>query len=270
MENNNDKIKRGHFEEPDITEEDDRILDITVATGYAKYKAYEEEQKAIKEASVGQSITDLVPEQHRYLKKYPIDPNSKHWIIGTIHAPKPDLDFFYGSSSSIWKIFKESFPEIEIDPNNVDSILRFLNKNGISITDTIVCCHRIKEDSALDKDLIPIQFNEELKYLIQSSKVEHLYFTSGFGKNNAFRLFYTKIIGHGWVEVYLKTQREFSITIGNKKVQCHILLSPSGSANLSIARSKEYKAVAGNYKIYEHPINKFRIDFYRKVFAFLR
>lgn len=49
---------------------------------------------------------------HKFIDKYPIDPESKHLIIGTIHAPKTEiLEFYYGSSISIWKLFHDAFPK---------------------------------------------------------------------------------------------------------------------------------------------------------------
>jgi hypothetical protein len=207
---------------------------------------------------------------HKFIDKYPISPDSKHLIIGTIHAPSTDVvDFFYGSSVSIWRIFKECFPNIKLDPNNLDSILAFLSRNKVSVTDTIKKCDRI-DNSALDSKLIPIEFNTNLVEQLLNSKIEHLYFTSGFGKNNAFRLFYINILGKKYVEDKLKKQREFNLSISDRIFKCHILYSPSGSANRAIARSIEYKISKEKFQDTVNPVNAFRIENYQKVFPFLK
>lgn len=207
---------------------------------------------------------------HKFIDKYPINPDSKRLIIGTIHAPTTDVvEFFYGSSVSIWRIFKESFPNIILDPTNLDSILEFLKRNKMSVTDTIRICDRI-DDSALDSKLIPSEYNTKLLDQLLNSKVDTLYFTSGFGKNNAFRLFYVNILGHRYVEDAKKKRREFDLTIQDRVFKCNILYSPSGSANRSIARSIEYKNSAEKYSGFQRPINAFRIDKYREMFSFIK
>jgi len=207
---------------------------------------------------------------HKFLDKYPIKPESEHLIIGTIHAPETDIvEFFYGSSVSIWRIFKECIPTIDLNPNNLDSILVFLKRNKISVTDTIRVCERI-DGSALDSKLIPKEFNTILLEQLLNSTVENLYFTSGFGKNNAFRLFYINILRKKYVEDTLKKQRVFDLSVGDRIFKCYILYSPSGSANRSIARSIEYKNNIEKYKDIDHPVNAFRIDNYRKIFSFLK
>jgi hypothetical protein len=214
-------------------------------------------------------------ETHKYIDNYPIKPDSKHLIIGTIHAPlknKFKIDFFYGSSSSLWRLFHDSFPDIDLDSENLNSILRFLDRNRISITDTIKVCRRKKIDSALDTDLIPIVFNKDMKEQIINSEIENLYFTSGFGKNNAFRLFYVNVLNNGYVKDWMKKQKEFKLTINEKKtVTCHILISPSEAANRSVGRNDEYKAM--KHLLLESnlpPTYAYKIRQYQNVFRFLK
>lgn len=208
---------------------------------------------------------------HRFIDKYPIDAESKHLIVGTIHAPKTEkIDFFYGSSISIWKLFHDAFPEIDLDPTNLDSILSFLKRNKISVTDTIVKCNRINPELASDENLEKIVYNIALKDQLLKSKIENLYFTSGFSKNSAFKNFYIDILKNGWMEGRFRESKKFDITIDNRPFTCHILYSPSGAANQSIGRLTEYKSTKQQYLSSAFPPTyAFRVARYKEIFHFL-
>lgn len=128
---------------------------------------------------------------HQYLDLYPISPKSKKLILGTIHphdTDKFEMPFFYGNKMSVWNILSEAFPDQLSKPLELKKVLHFLNSNDIAISDTIKKCVR-KNPTALDKDLIPLELNMKIVDEIKNSRINEIYFTSGFQKNNAFRLF---------------------------------------------------------------------------------
>lgn len=129
---------------------------------------------------------------HQYLKIFPISKDSTKLIVGTIHPHDHKtfrIPFFYGSVTSLWKILGQAFPNELVEPFHLQGILGFLEKRKISISDTIVKCER-KNPTALDKDLIPIELNKGIIEDIKNSQIAEILFTSGFGKNNAFKIFY--------------------------------------------------------------------------------
>ena len=134
---------------------------------------------------------------HQYLEKYPISTESEKLIVGTIHPHDYNnftIPFFYGNVTSLWNILSEAFPDKLKKPLSLEGIINFLSIKKISVSDTIKKCDR-QNPTSLDKDLIPIDLNERIINDIKKSKIKEILFTSGFGKNNAFRLFYTDILG---------------------------------------------------------------------------
>jgi hypothetical protein len=111
-----------------------------------------------------------------------------------------------------------------------------------------------------------------MKNQIITSSIEHLYFTSGFGKNNAFRLFYIEVLKNPFVEDYWKERKEFPLKIDDRKtVTCHILISPSDSSNRAVGRYSDYKV---NKQLYMNrmypPTYAYKIARYQEVFNFLK
>jgi len=132
---------------------------------------------------------------HQYLDEYPISSESEKLIVGTIHPHDHNsfaIPFFYGNVTSIWTLLSEAFPRDLQTPLTLEGILKFLKNKKISVSDTIRRCDR-KNPTALDKDLVPIELNEQIVEDIRNSKIAEILFTSGFGKNNAFKLFYVDI-----------------------------------------------------------------------------
>jgi len=116
---------------------------------------------------------------HQYLDKYPISVDSEKLIVGTIHPHDHDnftVPFFYGNVTSIWKLLSEAFPIDLQRPLTLDGILKFLKGKKISVSDTIRKCDR-KNLTALDKDLIPIELNKQIKDDIRKSKISEILFT---------------------------------------------------------------------------------------------
>ena len=212
--------------------------------------------------------------EHAYLEKYPIRKSSSKLIIGTIHPHNPQsfkLPFFYGKTCSLWNILAKAFPQELNFPcklEGVGGILDFLVRRNISLSDTIIeTKYKNNIPSASDKNLLPIEFNYKLKEQIKNSNISTIFFTSGFGKNNAFESFYKNILGHKIITKEIKENR--SVTLREefgRPLNLIVLYSPSGSANRGIAKSKLYKKCKHKYKGMPKPVAAFKIDYYREYF----
>lgn len=207
--------------------------------------------------------------EHQYLDKYPISKDSEKLIVGTIHPHEYKdfkVPFFYGNVLSIWTILSEAFPNELVKPLTLDGILDFLKIKKISISDTIKKCKR-KNPTALDKDLIPIELNDILIEEIRNSKISEILFTSGFGKNNAFRLFYVNILGFK-ITKEIKEQRGVIVNkeIFGRPVRLTVLYSPSGSSNVGLSKSKVYLENKNKYNKSSRPVYDFKVDYYQEKF----
>jgi len=208
--------------------------------------------------------------RHLYLDKYPVSPLAEKLIVGTIHphdASQFMLPFFYGNRLSIWKILQQAFPEDFDSELSLESILHFLDKHHISMSDTIRECRRTNE-SALDQDLIPTRLNWELLDQIRQSKVHEIFFTSGFQKNNAFKLFYVDMLGQKIThEIRHNRELELPADLFGRSLKLTILYSPSGAANRAWAQTPIWKANQHKYDGSPTPLHDFKVDYYRNKFS---
>jgi len=149
----------------------------------------------------------------------------------------------------------------------LENILAFLESRKISLSDTIRICDRINP-TALDEDLVPIELNEGIKVDIINSEISEILFTSGFGKNNAFKLFYENILGLK-ITAHIREKREVIVDreIFGRPVKLVALYSPSGASNRGISRSKLYLKNVDKYKDSKKPIYDFKVDYYRQMFS---
>jgi G:T/U-mismatch repair DNA glycosylase len=203
------------------------------------------------------------------LDKYPISADSEKLIVGTIHPHDHNnfaFPFFYGNVTSIWTLLSEAFPNDLKQPLTLDGILNFLKSKKISVSDTIRKCDR-KNPTALDKDLIVIELNKQIIDDIKKSKVSEILFTSGFGKNNAFKLFYVDILG---LKITPEIKRNRQVTLAKdifgRPVKLTVLYSPSGSSNVPLSKSKIYLENKHKYANSHRPVYDFKVDYYRSNF----
>lgn len=206
---------------------------------------------------------------HQFLNKYPIDKFSEKLIVGTIHphdSANFKIPYFYGNVKSIWEILSKAFPNELSRPLSLEGILSFLTAKKMSVSDTIISCERTN-NTALDKALIPIELNKKMIEDIKCSNIKEILFTSGFGKNNAFRLFFVDILGQK-ITQEIKDNRGIMLDkeIFGRPVKLTILYSPSGSSNVGISKSKVYLMNKEKYKEFKTPIAEFKVDYYREKF----
>lgn len=203
---------------------------------------------------------------HQYLDKYPISSKSEKLIIGTIHPHNHDnfiIPFFYGNKLSIWTILNEAFDNEMGEKISLDGILKFLELHKISVSDTIIKCNR-KNPTALDKDLIPLTLNKGLIEQIKHSNIKEIFFTSGFGTNNAFKLFYVDILGLNITpEIRQAKQTILDKSIFGRPIKLIVLYSPSGSSNIPLSTSKIYLENKHQYSKSNRPVYDFKVDYYR-------
>lgn len=207
---------------------------------------------------------------HQYLQLYPIERNATKLILGTIHPHEHAgflMPFFYGNELSIWKILSRAFPQDLADPGNLASVRIFLAEKQIAVSDTIISCRRI-HPTALDEDLDPIELNEHLIDDIRNSAITEIYCTSGFGKNNAFGLFYRHILGLSITKAIRKERTvQLPENIFGRAVKVNVLYSPARTANVGISKSRAYQDVKSNYSHLKNPVDAFRVDLYRRAFS---
>ncbi|MBL7867891.1 MAG: hypothetical protein JNM71_07700 [Flavobacterium lindanitolerans] len=206
---------------------------------------------------------------HQYLDKYPISRDSKKLILGTIHPHNHDsfdIPFFYGNVTSIWTLLSDAFPNDLQQPLTLEGIIKFLKKKKISVSDTIRICDR-KNPTTLDKDLIPIELNKQILDDIKTSKISEILFTSGFGKNNAFRIFYVNILKQR-ITKDIKNNKGITLdkTFFGRPIKLTVLYSPSGSSNVPLSVSKIYLDNKDKYVKSHRPVYDFKVDYYRDKF----
>lgn len=208
---------------------------------------------------------------NQYLDQYPIRRDSEKLIVGTIHPHDHEkfiIPFFYGNLASIWLLLSEAFPDELKQPLTLESILSFLQARKISVSDTIRKCERNKP-TALDNDLIPLELNTQMLEDIRNSNISEIFFTSGFGKNNAFKLFFVDILCQKITQEIRKNRQVLlNDHVFRRPVKLTILYSPSGSSNIALSTSKIYLANKHKYHNSSRPVYDFKIDYYRAQFEF--
>ncbi|MFT3677559.1 MAG: hypothetical protein QM781_16840 [Chitinophagaceae bacterium] len=207
--------------------------------------------------------------QHQYIGRYPIEPDSRLLILGTIHPHNIgnfQIPFFYGNRNSLWNLLSYAFPKELPSPVTLEGILSFLHQRKIALSDTIKQCSR-KNTTALDSDLVPELMNHALLDQIRQSKIEHILCTSAFGKNNAFKLFYESILGQKLTPT-IRAAREVMLSpkIFGRHVLVKALYSPSGSSNISLSKHPLYLANKEKYFGSSRPVYDFKVDYYREQF----
>jgi len=208
--------------------------------------------------------------QHQYLKHYPIKPDSKLLILGTIHPHDTgsfQIPFFYGNRNSIWNILSDAFPNELPKPITLAGILSFLDHRQIAVSDTIRQCRRINS-TALDEDLVPEVLNKEVVEQIRQSDIERILCTSGFARNNAFKLFYEDILGLK-ITAEIRNARQVMLPprLFGRPVLITVLYSPSGSSNIALSKNPLYLQNATQYQNSPRPVYDFKVDYYREQFA---
>ena len=192
-------------------------------------------------------------------------------IVGTIHPHDTDsfkIPFFYGSKLSLWELLdKASGGEIG-RPITLDNVLRFLRRHKIAMSDTVRECYR-KSSTWADNDLIPIRLNREILDQIRNSAIREVLFMSGFGKNNAFKLFYVDMLGRH-ITPTIRKEREVLLepVVFGRQVKLTILYSPSGAANVALAQSAIYRNNKEKYAASPTPVYDFKVNYYREKFRF--
>ena len=208
----------------------------------------------------------MIKTYHKYVKQVTVKKTDTALILGTIHPHETDkflIDFFYGNRNSIWNILDLVFPETGF--KSKEMILKNLSKNKVWISDIILSCERQNERITQDSLLQNIEPNtDQIQDGIENSKINEIFFTSGFGKNNTAKLFCDTFS----IIANLNENRTFEIPEQKfgRRIQGIVLFSPSGQANIGISNNQKYLTQKKYYKKFEKPIKEFKVDCYRKAF----
>lgn len=208
----------------------------------------------------------MIQTKHKYINENAVKRDDTSLILGTIHPHQTDdflIDFFYGNINSIWNILAESFPKYNFDSK--ENIKNTLQLNNVWISDIILECDRENEKVTQDKELKNLKLNvDKIEESIKNSKIKTIYFTSGFGKNNAAKLF----CNYFNIKAELNKKREFIIPeeVFGREIKGIVLFSPSGQANIGISRNKQYLEQKEKYIYYKNPVSRFKTDFYYDAF----
>jgi hypothetical protein len=207
----------------------------------------------------------MIKSKHFYIDNNPVKATDTALILGTIHPHNTQnflVEFFYGNKNSLWSILNLAFPNLDF--KTVDGIQKTLSQSNIWISDMIRSCEREDEKVTQDKLLQKIELNtEQIRDGIINSKIDTIFFTSGFGKNNAVKLFCDAFS----IQILNKNVREFYIEehIFGRKIRGVILFSPSGQANIGISKNSLYLGQRERYTS-KTPVNEFKVATYKESF----
>lgn len=208
---------------------------------------------------------EVVITTHAYIDKYPIKPTDKYLILGTIHPHNVEcfeIDFFYGNKNSLWNIIGKA---CNVSLKERDEIVTFLENKHIAVSDMIRSCERKNSCITQDKDLSEIKIHTGMIAEIKNSNINTILFTSGFGQNNAAKLF-SENYYHNLEKDFAK-KRTCVIKVFGKDITCILLPSPSGQANIGLSKSEDYLKDKEKYIQNKTPIQAFKIDLYQKYFC---
>ncbi len=181
------------------------------------------------------------------LEQHPFEPfipdNALTLIVGSFPGMEQvankhnSEEWFYSAVDNLfWKTISEAF---ETELKTKAQKKEFFTNRGIAITDIFTKVRR-KEKSNLDKYLTDLEYNKEIKSIIEKSRISKLFFTSKFVEKHFLKEF---------------PQITFGIC----------LPSPSQAANIPISKSEDYI----NFKL-ENPNGKtqaFRVFKYRQLLS---
>jgi hypothetical protein len=146
-------------------------------------------------------------EDHPWLRFSEIDGHIRRLVVGSFPPNKftiypnrqiagEDINFFYGSrANSFWPLFINYF---ELDLNiyhnqtHLERFKQYLIGNSWGVTDVALRVQR-KHDTALDSDLIVIEYNLDIiREIFNNNPIEKVFFTSKWVKSK----FNTIILPH--------------------------------------------------------------------------
>jgi hypoxanthine-DNA glycosylase len=110
-----------------------------------------------------------------------IPPNIKCLLLGSFTAnsvtKEANYDWYYGSKrNQFWSIIQEVY---KVQLNNTATKKNLFTKLGIGIADIIYQCER-SQGNSLDSNLVNFVYNPFLVDILQSKKIETVFFSSRF------------------------------------------------------------------------------------------
>jgi len=175
---------------------------------------------------------------------FPLDAESL--IIGTfppVLNEEEKANFFYypNPKKAFWQLVGDVYGQSLIHGSwdeRVQIRMDLLRSKKIAITDIILNCVRLKENSSSDQDLCVNDCRDIKRILIEHPTIKTIYFTSGTGKNGAEQLFRRKVSKPGdkqsqsyYVPTRQKNNPIVETSIDGRKYSLITLYSPSRMTN---------------------------------------
>lgn len=210
---------------------------------------------------------------HPWLKKYPINSDVRHLIIGT-HPPMPysgPMHYYYGNKQHFWRLLDQVYPGQGIFSDRagakLEKILPLLEKLNMGITDMVEGTDG--SPFSTDAAMKWTKLNSELWSVLTKGSVEKVYFTSLGGINSAIELFRI------WLDRCMKIDPKvvipsnrmwrndgLKIQLDGKPLHLEVLFSPSQNGARNAKKIPEYQ-----YWLNNHPsgtFDDFRVDWYKR------
>lgn len=168
--------------------------------------------------------------------------------------------------NEFWRIFDSVYPNNDLYNNGcpeLDSILKFLDKIKMSVTDIVYKTNvdRFSTDNEMDK-VGPYDLNPFLKNWLKDSDVFTIYFTSFGGSNSAKQLFKKWYRKEFKKVCKISKSHENTIELFGREIKLIDLFSPSPTARRSANSIYEFREYIksnpnGNF-------DAFRINYYKE------
>jgi len=184
-------------------------------------------------------------------------------IVGTIPPPRfstgaleeSDVDFGYGSRFGLlWPILERIFDynlSYENTAQAIEQRKQMLTRNGIGICDMVESCIRDRMEAS-DLGMKEIRLRNLKRILGTHNNIEMLLFMGGNSKNGPEYLF-KRHAKENDLKIILKrseSPRISELDMGDRKIKCVSLISPSSAANRAIGGHPLYKAKRAANKNY--------------------
>jgi len=188
---------------------------------------------------------------HAFLDEYPVKPKSRILILGTLHPDKVEsfrIPFFYGNRSSLWKLFAKAYPEEGINPYALPTILEFLHRHRIAVSDVIRRGERRRTRWG-DGDLRVLEYNEQITKDLIASEIHTVVCTGGNHSKGVFGIFVRRILELEKPLAHLDLIEGIHTEVLGRELRICAMPSPSGAANRGIAASPHFKKWNSNGRV---------------------
>jgi G:T/U-mismatch repair DNA glycosylase len=171
-----------------------------------------------------------------------------------------DIPFYYGSvDNSMWEILRLVYRLNDSMLDTVCDIKKFLSSHKIAITDIIAKCCR-EGTSSSDSDLFNKEYRAVKTLLLENKNIEKIYFTSKFVSDICRFI----LKGDPNFVCTATLDQRYLMNIGQRRIECHILFSPSPNGLRAVGKYTGYKRQ--NLNPNALTAEQYRLEQYRNFF----